>query len=281
MNRCEMDIDFEELGQQITELSAKHGLKLLLALLTLWIGWKVIKFLCAGLKKWFEKVDYDEALETFVYSVVSMLLKVLLVVTCAGIAGFPTTSMVAMLGAAGLAVGMALSGTLQNFAGGVLILILKPFKVGDFIEVQGHSGTVRGIQIFNTIINTSDNKRIILPNGPISTGAIVNYSAETTRRAELIFGIGYDDDIDRAKSILLELVKNDARVLKTPEPMVAVKMLGDNAVSLVVRAWTASENFWNVQFDLNEQVKKTFDQEGISFPFPQTDVHLHYAEKKN
>lgn len=151
-----MNIDFKEIGQQITEIAATHGLKLLSAIVTLWIGWKVVNLICKGLRTWFAKADYDEALETFIYSLVSMALKVILIITCAGIAGFPTTSFVAVLGAAGLAVGMALSGTLQNFAGGVLILILKPFKVGDFIETQGHSGKVRSIQIFNTVINTGD-----------------------------------------------------------------------------------------------------------------------------
>jgi len=172
-----MTIDFEQILQDITELTTTHGLKLLSALVTLWIGWKLVNFACKGLRKWLDKTDFDEALETFIHSLVSMGLKVILIITCAGIAGFPTTSFVAVLGAAGLAVGMALSGTLQNFAGGVLILILKPFKVGDFIETQGHSGKVRSIQIFNTVINTGDNKRIILPNGPVATGSLINYSA--------------------------------------------------------------------------------------------------------
>jgi small conductance mechanosensitive channel len=270
-----MTINFEQILQDITELTTTHGLKLLSALVTLWIGWKLVNFACKGLRKWFDKTDFDEALETFIHSLVSMGLKVILIITCAGIAGFPTTSFVAVLGAAGLAVGMALSGTLQNFAGGVLILILKPFKVGDFIETQGHSGKVRSIQIFNTVINTGDNKRIILPNGPVATGSLINYSAENKRRVDFIFGIGYDDDIDQAKSVLKSLIEADSRIDKDPEPFIAVKELGDNSVNLVVRVWANSSDYWGIFFDLNENVKKTFDKEGISFPYPQTDVHLH------
>ena len=199
----------------------------------------------------------------------------MLIVTCAGIAGIPTSSFVAILGAAGLAVGLALSGTLQNFAGGVLILILKPFKVGDFIEAQGHSGKVKSIQVFNTVINTGDNKRIILPNGPVATGSIINYSAESKRRVDFTFGIGYDDDIDHAKSILMSLIEADSRIDKDPESFVAVHALADSSVNIIVRVWADASDYWGIYFDMNENVKKTFDKEGISFPYPQTDVHLH------
>lgn len=273
-----MSIDLGEILQQITELTATHGLKLLLAIATLWAGWKIIGILCKGLQKWFHKADYDEALETFIYSLVSTGLKVILVVSCAGIAGFPTTSLIALLGAAGLAIGMALSGTLQNFAGGVLILVLKPFKIGDFIETQGHSGKVRSIQIFNTVINTGDNKRIILPNGPVATSSLINYSSEDKRRVDFLFGIGYDDDIDQAKRILAELIAADTRIDSDPEPFIAVKELADSSVNLVVRVWADASDYWGIFFDLTENVKKTFDKEGISIPYPQTDVHLHKTE---
>ncbi len=270
-----MNIDFEQITEQLTELATTYGLKILTALVTLWIGWKIVNFLCKSLDKWFQKTEFDEALETFIHSLVSMALKVILIITCAGIAGIPTTSFVAILGAAGLAVGLALSGTLQNFAGGVLMLVLKPFKIGDVIEAQGHTGKVTGIQIFNTIINTPDNKRIILPNGPVATGAITNYSAEPKRRVDFLFGIGYDDDIDQAKNTLLTLIKADPRIDSDPEPFIAVKELADSSVNLLVRVWTDTANYWGVYFDLTENVKKTFDKEGISFPYPQTDVHLH------
>lgn len=273
-----MEINFEEILQQITELATTHGLKLLLALVTLWIGWKVCNALSKGLDRWFQKTDFDEALESFILSLVSIALKVVLIVTCIGIAGFPTTSFVAVLGAAGLAVGMALSGTLQNFAGGVLILFLKPFKVGDVIETQGQIGKVQTIQIFNTIMNTGDNKRVILPNGPVATSTMINYSAESTRRVELIFGIGYDDDIDQAKDVIKRLIAADARIHKEPEPLLVVKNLGASSVDIMVRVWGASSDYWGITFDLTEQVKKEFDKEGISFPFPQSDVHLHKVE---
>ena len=276
INRVAMDkINLEEILQQVSELGAHYGLKLLTALITLWIGWKVVNFLGKGLRKWFDRTEFDEALETFIHSLVTMALKIMLVVTCAGIAGFPTTSFVAVLGAAGLAVGMALSGTLQNFAGGVLILVLKPFRVGDVIETQGHTGKVRSIQIFNTIINTPDNKRIILPNGPVATGALVNYSAEDRRRVDMLFGIGYDDDIDQAKAILQRLIESDSRIDSDPEPFIAVKELADSSVNLVVRVWGSSDDYWGIFFDMHESVKKTFDQEGISIPYPQSDVHMH------
>jgi len=273
-----MTINLEEILQQLTELVTTHGLKLLTALATLWIGWKVCNIITKGLGKWFLKVDFDEALESFVLSLVSSLLKVVLIVTCIGVAGFPTTSFVAMLGAAGLAVGMALSGTLQNFAGGVLILFLKPFKIGDVIETQGQIGKVQQIQIFNTVINTADNKRVILPNGPVANSTMVNYSAESTRRVELMFGIAYDDDIDKAKDVIMRILVADKRIHKTPEPFIAVHTLGASSVDLVVRVWGASGDYWPLTFDLNEAVKKAFDQAGISFPFPQTDVHLHKVD---
>lgn len=276
-----MDINFDYLTTQAIEAVSDHGTKLLIAAVVFWVGWKVIKVVCKGMDKWFQKADYDEALESFLLSLTSMGLKVLLFVTVASIAGFPTTSLVAIIGAAGLAVGMALSGTLQNFAGGVLLLVLKPFKIGDFIETQGVLGTVTSIQIFNTIINTGDNKRIILPNGPVATGAITNYSAESTRRVDFLFGIGYDDDIDQAKDVIMGLIKADKRIFTDSEqkPFIAVKELADSSVNLVVRVWADASDYWGIYFDLTENVKKTFDKEGLSIPYPQSDVHLHRIEK--
>ena len=273
-----MDIDFEEILQEVTELGTTHGLKLLLAVATLWFGWKVCNIISKGLCKWFQKTDFDEALESFLLSLVSTALKIVLIITCIGIAGFPTTSFVALLGAGGLAVGMALSGTLQNFAGGVLILFLKPFKIGDVIETQGQTGKVQNIQIFNTIVTTADNKRVILPNGPVATSTLINYSAESTRRVELIFGISYDDSIDQAKAVITKILEADKRIHQSPEPFIAVHTLGASSVDLVVRIWGASGDYWPLTFDLNEKVKKAFDEAGISFPFPQSDVHFHKVE---
>lgn len=277
-----MDINIDQLTTQAISAITQHGTKVLIAVAVFWVGWKVIKIICKGMDKWFQKADYDEALESFLLSLTGMGLKALLFVTAASIAGIPTTSLVAIIGAAGLAVGLALSGTLQNFAGGVLILVLKPFKVGDFIETQGVLGTVKSIQIFNTIINTGDNKRIILPNGPVATGAITNYSAEPTRRVDFLFGIGYDDDIDQAKEVIMGLIKADKRIFTDPdhEPFIAVKELADSSVNLVVRVWSDSSDYWGIFFDLTENVKKTFDKKGISIPYPQSDVHLHRLDSQ-
>jgi small conductance mechanosensitive channel len=173
---------------------------------------------------------------------------------------------------------MALSGTLQNFAGGVILLILKPFRVGDFIEAQGFMGTVKEIQIFNTILKTPDNKTIIIPNGGLSTGSMTNFSTEPLRRVDFSFGIGYGDDIDKAKGIINGLIKADSRILADPAPFVAVGELADSSVNFVVRVWADSGDYWGIFFDLTEKVKKAFDKEGVSIPFPQTDVHV-YNEK--
>jgi small conductance mechanosensitive channel len=185
------------------------------------------------------------------------------------------TSFIAILAAAGLAVGMALSGTLQNFAGGVMILLFRPFKVGDYINALGYSGTVKEIQIFNTILTTPDNVTIILPNGGLSGSAMTNYSTQATRRVDLTYGIGYDDDIDKAREILKNLIAGDKRILKDPEPFVAVSELADSSVNFVVRVWVNSSDYWGVFFDMQETVKKRFDDNGVSIPFPQTDVHVH------
>ena len=267
--------DFDRIIGLITDFATTYGIKFLTAIVIFYFGLKAIKLLCKGMAKWFAKADFDEALESFIYSLTGMLLKVILVITCAGIAGIPTTSLVALLGAAGLAIGLALSGTLQNFAGGVLLLILKPFKVDDVIEAEGHTGKVISIQIFNTILNTADNKRIILPNGPVATGAIVNYSAEEKRRVDFVFGIGYDDDIEKARGIIRGLIDADDRIDKDPEPVIVLSELGDSAVNLTVRVWADAPHYWGITFDLNEKVKAAFDAEGISFPFPQSDVHMH------
>ena len=189
--------------------------------------------------------------------------------------GIETTSFIAILGAAGLAVGLALQGSLANFAGGVLVLMFKPFKVGDFVEAQGISGTIAEIQIFNTIIKTGDNRVVIVPNGSISNGIITNYSRESTRRLDLVFGIGYNDDIGQAKAILNRLIEEDGRALSDPEHLVVVSELADSSVNITVRIWVAASDLSNLRWDFLEHVKLTFDREGISIPYPQSDVHLH------
>jgi len=252
-----------------------YGPKLLLAVVTLIVGLWVIKVIVRGLAHTFERQEYDPSLETFILSLTRILLKAMLAISVIGMLGVQMTSFIAILGAAGLAVGMALSGTLQNFAGGVMILIFKPFQVGDVLEAQGFIGSVKEIQIFNTILKTPDNKTIILPNAPLSSGSMINYSTEPTRRVDLTFGIGYDDDIDQAKGALQGLIDADSRILKDPASFIAVSELADSPVNFVVRLWVDAADYWGVHFDMIEAVKKEFDRRNISIPYPQQDVHMH------
>jgi small conductance mechanosensitive channel len=253
----------------------KNGINLIVGILLLIIGLWIIKILTRSIEKLMKKRNLNPSLVPFLRSLFSITLKTLLIITVMSMVGIRMTSFIAILGAAGLAIGMALSGTLQNFAGGVLILILKPFKVGDYITAQGHSGTVSEIQIFNTILKTPDNKTIIIPNGGLSTSSLINYSVEATRRIDFVFGIGYDDDIDKAKTTLLDILNNDERILKDPAVFVALGELADSSVNFTVRAWVHAADYWNVHFDTIEKVKKAFDKQGITIPYPQTDLHIY------
>ena len=266
---------FNTLLDTAPDLIIKYGGQLVLAIVVLIIGLLVIKIIVKSLTRMMEKKDTDASLRPFITSMASILLKVMLVISVMSMLGIQMTSFIAILGAAGLAVGLALSGTLQNFAGGVMLLIFKPFNVGDFIEAQGFMGTVHEIQIFNTILKTPDNKTIIIPNGGLSTGAMTNFSTEPTRRVDFSFGIGYSDDIDKARSVIDGLIKKDSRILEDPEPFIAIGELADSSVNFTVRVWVISEDYWGVHFDMIESVKKAFDKEGVSIPFPQTDVHLY------
>ena len=268
----------EHFNTYLADLTRDHGPKLLLAIVTLLIGLWIIKIITRFTKKGLKKSKIDDSLGSFLASMFSIVLKILLVISVAGMIGIQMTSFIAILGAAGLAVGMALSGTLQNFAGGVMILIFKPFKVGDYIEAQGHSGIVNEIQIFNTLLRTPDNKKIIIPNGGLSTGSMVNYTSEETRRVDIVFGIGYADDIDKAKGILQAIIDSNDLILSDPEPFLGVIELGDSSVNIVVRVWSKTSDYWNVYFYMQETVKKTFDKEGVSIPFPQRDVHLYQSK---
>lgn len=261
-------------GGQDYSYVLSYGVKLLLGIVLLLIGFWIIKKVVSGLHKLMTKKSIDPTLIPFIKSLMSVTLKALLLISVISYMGIPMTSFVALLGAAGLAVGMALSGTLQNFAGGVILLILKPFKVGDFIEAQGYMGIVNEIQIFNTIITTVDNKRVIIPNGGLSTGALTNYTAEKTRRVDLTFGIGYSDDIDKARDVIKSVISKNDKILKDPEPFIGVVELADSSVNLVTRVWSATEDYWDVFFYMQESVKKAFDKEGVSIPFPQHDIHM-------
>jgi len=222
-----------------------------------------------------KKGNTDETLAKFLLAIIRMALLVIVVIASINMLGVQTTSFIAILGAAGLAVGLALQGSLSNFASGVMLIIFRPFKVGDYVEAGGSAGVIQEIRIFSTIMHTPDNCKVILPNSTITGGNITNYSANDTRRVDLVFGIGYDDDIKAAKQILEEIVAADDRVLKDPAPTVAVSELADSSVNFVVRPWVKNADYWGVYFDVTEKVKLTFDERGISIPYPQTDVHLH------
>ncbi len=264
--------------QMAVDLIWRIGPQFLWAAVTLLVGFWAIKIINKFANKAMTKGKVDVSLQKFIASLLSIGLKILLLISVAGMLGIATASFVAVIGAAGLAVGLALQGSLANFAGGVLILLLKPFKVGDVIEAQGHTGKVEQIQIFNTILKTPDNKTIILPNASVSNGNITNYSTEPRRRVDMTFGIGYDDDLKKAKQILQAMVENDARILKDPAPVVLVSELADSSVNFAVRAWVNAADYWDVYFDFQEKVKLTFDEQGISIPYPQQDVHLYQVQ---
>jgi len=273
-----LGIDSNSLGglmNFVSELVVTYGLRLLGAIIALIIGFWLIKKLSRALKNIFEKREVEPSLSSFLLSLIVIILKVLVVISILGMIGIQMTSFIAILGAAGLAIGLALSGTLQNFAGGVILLLLKPFKVGDFIEAQGFLGTVSEIQIFNTILKTPDNKLIIIPNGPLATNSLTNFSAMPTRRVDWTFGIAYGDSFPKAKSVLEQLLKNDSRVLSDPAPFIVLSSLSDSSVDITVRAWVNSGDYWPVFFEMQEKVYDTFAKEGINIPFPQMDVHLH------
>ncbi|MGD8416296.1 MAG: mechanosensitive ion channel [Pseudomonadales bacterium] len=257
------------------DLTMTYGPKLLLAIIVLFVGLWIINRFVRVMGAGMEKSNTEPTLARFLCNLTSVGLKALLLISVASMIGIATTSFIAVLGAAGLAVGLALQGSLANFAGGVLVLLFRPYKVGDFIDAQGVMGTVSEIQIFNTIMKTPDNKVIIVPNGSISNGIITNFSMEATRRVDFVFGIGYGDDIAKAKATIERLVKEDSRTLPEPVPQIVVSALGDSSVDITTRIWVNAPDYWGVYFDLTEKVKLAFDQEGISIPFPQRDVHLY------
>ncbi len=267
---------FQVILENILEMIVTYGVKFITAIIVLIVGLIVIKWISKTMVRLMKKGNVSESLIPFLKSLINILLKVMLVISVMGMVGIQMTSFIAVLGAAGLAVGLALQGTLQNFAGGVMILLFKPYEVGHFIEAQGFMGTVKEIQIFTTVLATPDNRKVIIPNSPLATGSITNFSAMPTRRIDFAFGIGYSDDIDKAKEILLKMAQKDDRVLKDENPPeVMVESLGDSSVNLKLRVWVKSEDYWSLFCDITEGVKKQFDGAGISIPFPQRDVHLY------
>ena len=225
-----------------------------------------------------ERRNVDALLASFMSNIAYVALVAFVIIAALSQLGIQTTSFIAIIGAAGLAIALSLQNSLSNFASGVMIIAFRPFKVGDFIEAGGISGVVEGIQIFSTQMRTGDNKAIIVPNSNITGGNITNYSTKDTRRVDMVFGIGYNDDLKKAKELLMELVQSDKRILKEPEPLVAVSELADSSVNFIVRPWTKKEDYSAVKFDFTEAVKLRFDEEGISIPYPQQDVHLHKVE---
>lgn len=260
---------------KMIDLGISLGSKLLIALVIFIIGRWLVKRILRLTCTIMQKRQVEASLYSFVRSLVGITLNFVLLITIISVLGIETSSFIALFASAGVAIGMALSGTLQNFAGGVMILLFKPFKVGDSIEAQGQSGKVKEIQIFNTLITTPDNKLIIIPNGGLSTGIMKNYSKEPTRRVDWEFGIGYGDSYDKAKAVIDKLLASDSRVLQDPAWFIALTSLGESSVNIVVRAWVNAPDYWDVYFNLNEKVYKTFAEEGLNIPFPQLDVHLH------
>ncbi len=273
-------MDLEKYLDQGTDLIVSYVPNLLLALVTLFIGFKIIKYILKLVDKGFEKSKIDSTLRPFLHSLVEWMLKAMLIISVASMVGIATTSFVAIIGAAGLAVGLSLQGTLANFAGGVLILIFKPYKVGDFIDAQGYMGVVKEIKIFVTILTTPQNRVVIIPNAAMSNGSLTNYSILDTVRVDHTIGISYDANIKDAKDIFLDILSKDERVLKEPAPMIAVGELGDSSVNIHVRPWVKAADYWPVYFDILEQCKLRLDEAGIGIPYPQTDVHLHQVENK-
>lgn len=248
--------------------------KVLIAIIAYVVGRVIINKVMGIIEKQFEKRKVEKTLNSFLLSFIRVGLYVLLVITVAAMVGIQTSSFVAIIGAAGLAVGLALQGSLSNFAGGVLILLLKPFKVGDYIESSSHSGTVEEIQVFYTILMTPDNKKVIIPNGDLSNSSVINYSAKPTRRVDFEFGVSYEDDIYKVKEVLNKIADEHPLVFKDPAPQVALSKHGDSAVNFILRVWAKSEDYWTIHWDIMEKVKVEFDKAGINIPYPQMDVHM-------
>jgi small conductance mechanosensitive channel len=265
----------EDLVSNVWELLTIYGLKVIAAVVVFVVG----RWIAKGLTKFAEKVmnkrRVDTTIVSFVANMTYIALLVFVVLAALGQLGIQTTSFIAVIGAAGLAIGLALQGSLANFAAGFLMIIFRPFKVGDYIEGAGVGGTVEVIQIFTTQLKTPDNKTVIIPNAALTAGNITNYSAKGTRRVDLVFGIGYGDDIDHAKKVIMDVLAKEERILKDPATTIGVVELADSSVNFAVRPWVKADDYWNVYFNLTENIKKSFDAQGISIPFPQRDVHMY------
>jgi len=252
-------------------------INLVTAIIIFYVGRLIVRVLTRGLRKLMQAREVDKTLVSFASNLVGMVLLTFVIIAAVGQLGIQTTSFIAVLGAAGLAIGLALQGSLSNFAAGVLIVLFRPYKVGDFVEAAGVAGSVVDVQILTTVLRTGDNKQVIVPNAQIMSSIITNYSANDTRRVDLVIGVSYGDDLDKVRSTLEGIIAADDRILDEPACTIAVSQLGASSVDFVVRPWVATSDYWAVLFDLTETIKKRFDQQGISIPFPQQDVHLYKA----
>ena len=265
----------ENLAARVWELLTIYGLKIIAAVVVFVVG----RWIAKGLTKFAEKVmnkrQVDPTIVSFIANMTYIALLVFVVLAALGQLGIQTTSFIAVIGAAGLAIGLALQGSLANFAAGFLMIIFRPFKVGDYIEGAGTAGTVEAIQIFTSQLRTPDNKTVIIPNASLTAGNITNWSVKGTRRVDLVMGIGYGDDIDKARNIMADILAKDDRILKDPPPTIAVVELAESSVNFAVRPWVKAGDYWDVYFDTTENIKKSFDAQGISIPFPQRDVHMY------
>ena len=269
--------DLDQVGQlwaQVQDIVAVWGLKVIAAIAIFIIGRWVAKGVRAGVRRMMKKTDVDPIVIGFVSSITYIALLAFVIIAALGQLGIQTTSFIAILGAAGLAVGLALQGSLANFAAGFLMIIFRPFKVGDFIEGAGVAGVVDAIQIFTTTLKTGDNKTIIIPNAKLSGDNIINYSAQTKRRVDMTVGVAYDADLSKVRDVLKDIISKESRAHSDPEPLIAVAELADNSVNFVVRVWTDTGDYWGVKFAMTETIKNRFDEAGIGIPFPQRDIHI-------
>ncbi len=258
---------------KLVELSISAGKSILMAIVVYVVGRFLISLIQRLMENMLSRRKVEVSIQTFLKSLVSILLNVLLIVSVVGALGVSTTSFAALLASAGVAIGMALSGNLQNFAGGLIILFFKPYKVGDWIEAQGTSGSVSAIQIMHTLVVTADNKVVYIPNGAMSSGVIVNYSRMETRRIEWVVGVDYGEDIDKVKAIVEGLIKADSRILQEPAPVIALQALDASSVNVTIRVWVPNAEYWNVYFEMNKKIYDEFNRQGVNFPFPQLTIH--------
>ncbi len=282
MNELQMSdltgFDWAGLWVTVRMAGLDFGMKVLIALVIFFVGRMIARLVTKGLHNVMQSQKVDKILETFVCNLAYWALMIFVIIAAINQIGVQTTSLIAIMAAAGLAIGLALQGSLANFASGVLIVMFRPYRVGDFVEAAGIAGVVLQVQILTTILKTGDNKQIIVPNGQIMNSIITNFSANDTRRVEMTVGVSYDDDLDKVRSTIQDLVNADERILKDPECLIAVSELADSSVNFTVRPWVNTADYSGVKFDLTEAIKKRFDKEGISFPFPQQDVHIYKSE---